>query len=125
MPGRFRQSKSNDHDLVPYTKYRPKKRLPARYGKLRAMPRFKPIELDPIINPGPNLPTELDLDDSVAFFQLFFTDDLIQHLVDCTNHQAERKRCISLSTRPWKPILQADMKTYLGKLLKLFVIKIY
>src|ERR1700722_4195863 len=92
MPRRFRQSQSNDHDLVPYTKYRLKSRLPAEYDKIRTMPSFKPIELDPIINPGPNLPTELDLDDPVAFFRLFFTNNLIQYLVDYTNHQAERER---------------------------------
>ena len=116
MPRRFRQSKSNDHDLVPYTKYRLKSRLPAQYNALRALPPFKPIELDPIINPGPDLPSELDLDDPVAFFRLFFTNNLIQYLVDCTNHQAERERCTSLSARPWKPISQADMETYLGRL---------
>jgi hypothetical protein len=67
-------------------KYRPKLRLPAEYDELRAMPLFTPIELDPITNPGPDLPAELDLDDLVAFFRLFFTNNLIQYLVDCTNH---------------------------------------
>ena len=71
------------------------------------------MELDPIANSGPNLPTELNLDDPVAFFRLFFTDHLIQHLVDCTN--ATRERRISPSARPWKPVSQADMETYLGK----------
>src|ERR1700722_1309572 len=120
MPRRFRQSQSNDHDLVPYTKYRPKSRLPAQYDTLRSMPPFKPIKLDPITHPGPDLPTELDLDDPIAFFRLFFTNDLIQYLVDHTNRQAERERCTGLSARPWKPILQADMETYLGKLIKLY-----
>ena len=121
MPRRFRQSQSNDHDLVPYTKYRPKSRLPAQYDALRAMPPFKPIELDLITNPGLNLPAELDLDDPIAFFRLFFTNNLIQHLVDCTNHQAERERerYASQLARPWKPISQADMETYLGTLIKL------
>ena len=116
MPRRFRKSKSNDQDLVPYTKYRLKSRLPDQYDELRAIPHFKPIKLDPIINPGPDLPAELDLDNPVAFFQLFFTNDLIQYLVDCTNHQAERERCTGLPARRWKPISQADMETYLGRL---------
>jgi hypothetical protein len=78
------------------------------------MPSFKPIELDPIKNPGPNLPIGIDLDDPVAFFRLFFTDEIIQLLVDCTNCQAEKSRQTERS-RPWKPITQADMETYLGK----------
>ena len=100
MPQRVRQSQPNDHDLVPHTRYRLKPRLLAQYDELRTMPSFKPIELDPIANSGPNLPTELDPDDPVAFFRLFFTDDLIQHLVDCTNCQAARERCVSPSARP-------------------------
>src|ERR1700684_4187570 len=115
MPRRFRQSQSNDHDLVPYTKYRLKSRLPAEYDKIHTMPSFKPIKLDPITNSGPNLPVELDLDDPVAFFRLFFTNHLIQYLVDCTNDQAERERRINPSTQPWKPISQAKMETYLSK----------
>jgi hypothetical protein len=86
MTRHFRQSQSTDHDLVPYTNYTPKADLPAEYDALRAVPLFKPIELDPIINSGPNLPTELDLNDPVAFFRLFFNDNLIQYLVNCTNH---------------------------------------
>jgi hypothetical protein len=92
MPRRSRQSQSNDHDLVPYTKYRPKARLPPEYDKIKVIPSFKPMELEPITNPAPNLPTDLDLDDPIALFRLFFTNEIIQSLVDCTNHQAERER---------------------------------
>ena len=123
MPRRVRQLQSNDCDLVPPTRYQPKSRLPAQYDELRTTTTtttsFKPIELDPITNSGPNLPTELDLDDPVAFFRLFFTDHVIQYIVDCTNSQAARARCVDLSARPWKPVLQAEMETYLGKLIKL------
>jgi hypothetical protein len=116
MPRRVRQSQSNDCDLVPPTRYQPKSRLPAQYDELRTTSSsFKPMELDPIINSGPNLPTELDLDDPVAFFRLFFTDHLIQHLVDCTNNQAAREERINPSPRLWKPVSQAEMETYLGK----------
>jgi Transposase IS4 len=118
MPRRFRQSQSNDHDLVPYTKYRPKSRLPSLYDQLRSTsPPFIPIKLDPITNPGPNLPADQDLDDLIAYFKLFFTDNLIQYLVDCTNHQAERERerSAGLPARSWKPISQVDMETYLGR----------
>ena len=118
MPRRFRQSQSNDHDLVPYTQYKRKSRLPSLYDQLRSTsPPFTPMKLDPITNPGPNLPKDHDLNDPIAYFRLFFTDNLIQYLVDCTNHQAERERVRStgLLARPWKPISQVDMETYLGK----------
>ena len=115
MPRRFRQSQSNDHDLVPYTKYRPKSRLPSLYDLLRSTPLFTPIKLDPITNPGPNLPIDHNIDDPIAYFRLFFTDNLIQYLVDCTNHQAEREISAGLPARPWKPISQVNMETYLGK----------
>ena len=111
-----RKKRSNDQDLVPFTRYQPKSRLPAQYDELRTMPSsFKPMELDPIANPGPNLPTELDLDDPMAFFRLFFTNHLIQHLVDYINDQAARERCINLSPMLWKPVLKAEIETYLGK----------
>jgi hypothetical protein len=71
MPRRSRQSQSNDHDLVPYTKYRLRAHLPSEYDKLKAIPSFKPPELDPIANPGPNLPIDLNLDNPVAFFDCF------------------------------------------------------
>jgi hypothetical protein len=79
--------------------------------------------LDPITNSGPNLPIDHDLDDPIAYFRLFFTNDLIQYLVDCTNQQAERERerGDEGSARPWKPILQIDMDTYLGSVLNLFL----
>jgi hypothetical protein len=81
MPRRFRQSQSNDHDLVPYTKYRPKSRLPSLYDQLRSTsPPFTPIKLDPITNTGPNLPVDHDLDNPIAYFRLFFTDNLISDL---------------------------------------------
>ena len=56
---------------------------------LRVIPFFKPIKLDLITNLGLDLPSELDLDDPIAFFRLFFTNDLIQYLVDYINRQAE------------------------------------
>ena len=55
------------------------------------MPHFELIKLDLTTNLGPDIPAELDLDGPVAFFPLFFTNDLIQYLVDYTNNQAERE----------------------------------
>src|ERR1700744_6338447 len=118
MPRRFRHSQSNDHDLVPYTRYKRKSRLPSLYDQLRSTsPPFIPIKLDPIINIGLNLPIDYNLDDPIAYFRLFFTDNLIQYLVDCINHQAERERerSAGLPARSWKPISQVDMETYLGR----------
>jgi hypothetical protein len=64
------------------------------------------------------LPTDLDLDGPVAFWMLFFTDEIIQHLMDCTNCQAERERGRERgNARPWRPIDQVDMGIYLGTLL--------
>jgi hypothetical protein len=83
------QSQSNDHDLVPYTKYRPKRRsLPPEYNEIRASPAFEPLQLDPIMNSGPNLSTNIDFDEPVAFFRLFFTDEVI-HASDDTWYRGQ------------------------------------
>jgi hypothetical protein len=92
MPRRNRQSQSNNHDLVLYTKYKPKARLPPEYNKIKTTPSFKPLQLDPIVNPGPNLPTDIDLDDPITFFRLNWTDEVLQYMVDTTNHHVESVR---------------------------------
>jgi len=73
MPRRSRKSQSNDLDLVQYMKYEPKLCLPPQYNELKAVPVFEPIEFDPIINPGPNIPIDIDINDPLAFFSLFWT----------------------------------------------------
>jgi hypothetical protein len=115
--------KSNDPDLVPNEQYRhiAVSRLPPEYEKLRTMPTYEPLKLDPIINSGPNLPRDLDIDDPVAFWRLFWTDEVLQYLATATNLHAEvvRRRGGSgatklLNSRPWTPIDQIDIEIYLG-----------
>jgi len=117
MPRRVRNTQSTDHDVVPHTKYKPKAQLPSLYNTLAPPASYQPLLLDSITNPGPNLPTDIDIDDPIAFFRLFFTDHVIQHLVECTNLQAERERerlGERPRQRPWSPVTQANMETYLG-----------
>jgi hypothetical protein len=131
--------KKKDDDLVPYTKEAPKKRtsLPPEYDAIRDLPAFEPLQLDPIINPGPKLPTDIDFDDPLAFFRLLFTDEIIQHLVDCTNchyrkpqrqtgrqterqterqRERERERQRHLSETSVL-VTKTDIETYLGSLI--------
>jgi hypothetical protein len=82
------------------------------------MPTYQPLKLDPIINLGPNLPTDIDIDDLVAFFRLFFTDEVLQYIVESTNRHVEsvRERGDSEmeNIRPWRPINQIDIEIYLS-----------
>jgi hypothetical protein len=110
------QPKSNDADYVPDEQYQPRSHLPPEFEELRIMPTFEPYRVNPIINPGPNLPTDFDIDDPMAFFRLFWTDEVLQYVVDCTNRHAksQRDREDNTDTEMWRPINQIDIEIYLG-----------
>jgi hypothetical protein len=101
MPRRIRQSKTIDDDFVQYTQYSPKSRLPEIYQSLKALPHFIPFKPGPIDGPpGPDLPLGFDIDSPGEYLRLYFTEDIIQHLVNCTNLNAERKRLKEGPSRP-------------------------
>ena len=95
MPRSSHQIQSNDIDFVQQPRYSHRKTpLPPEYEKhkgYRSIDGYEPLRLKEIDGAGPNLPLDLDLDDPLAFFQLFFTDKLFQHLQECTNAYTREK----------------------------------
>ena len=84
----MRNKASNDEDFVLLTIYlnQPaalKKKAPPQPGPL---PNFVPLHID---NNNkyrcPNLPHNVDLGNTYNIFKLFFTDELLDKLVDFTN----------------------------------------
>jgi hypothetical protein len=81
MPRQSGQSaQSNDLDFVQQPQYSHRKTpIPLEYEKYkgyRPIDGYQPLIYKEIDTAGPNLPPELNIDDPLAFFQLFFTDEL-------------------------------------------------
>ena len=120
-----RNRASNDEDFVPPTQY-PK--LPRQIKKKRPpepkpAPPFDPL---PILNKNtygtPDLPSHIDPSDPYQIFKLFWTDELLDQLVEYTNRNAElnptskekkQKNC----PRPWKPTCRLELHAYLAVLI--------
>jgi hypothetical protein len=87
-----RNRSSNDKDFVPPTQY-PK--LPKGKKKLRPpdpkpIPPFDPLPIrDYTQYRRPNIPEQIDRGDPFAIFRLFFTNKLLDRLVEHTNRNAE------------------------------------
>jgi len=116
MPRTSHQSaQSNDLDFVQQPRYSPRKTpIPSEYEKYkgyRTIDGYQPLIHKEIDGAGPNLPPDLDVDDPLAFFQLFFTDEVFQHLQKCTNAEAERRS----TSASWGERSVKDLKTYIGK----------
>jgi hypothetical protein len=88
-------AQSNDLDFVQQPRYSHRKTpLPPEFDSIkgyRAINGYHPLILYEIDSADPNLPLDLDLNDPLAFFQLFFTDKLFQHLQECTNAYTREK----------------------------------
>ena len=120
-----RNRKSNDEDFVPQTQYpnrttRTKKKPPPAPSVL---PDFNPV---PINNNNtyrrPNIPDYIDASDPYAIFKLFFTDKLLDQLVEFTNRNAELyptppEYQLKDSPRAWKLIYRKELLAYLAVLL--------
>ena|ERR1700743_3154010 len=118
MP-RARQQSSNDLDYVKQPQYTHKKTDPPPEAEAlkgyRAIDGYQPLLFQEIGNAGPDLPPDLDLDDPLAFFQLFFTDELFKHLQECTNAAAEEEHARDTGGRHWRARSLEDLKAYVGK----------
>lgn len=57
--------------------------------------------------------------DAVNFFQMFYTDEVFQHIVECTNINAELKRGADLDKHKgeWTDVILDEIKAYYGILL--------
>ncbi len=106
----------NDHDLVHPTVYRPTSfsSLPSQYSHIGSYPTFKPLKLDPIVNPGPILPSGFDSEDPEAVFRLLFDDRILDRIVRCTNLNAAAS---TQHETAWKPVTKEEILSYLGALI--------
>src|SRR6266480_4967230 len=94
MPSRpMNEGQSNNHDFVPPTQYKPihTKQQPSGFSPLKLIPRFKAMDLNHIISSGQILNT-IDSSSPEAIFTLFFTNSVIDRIVQCTNINAQKVR---------------------------------
>ena len=83
MPSRpMNKGRSNDHDFVPPTQYKPShiKQKPLGFSPLKLIPRFKAIDLNLIISSS-QVPNIINLSSLEALFTLFFTNLVINRIV--------------------------------------------
>jgi Transposase IS4 len=128
----FSAKKSNDHDYVlPEAKIRRKKGDDlSKYDPLLEIPEFHPISI-PYRAGSPNLPPELDASDPYALFRYVFNDEVINHIVFCTNKYAESdreentasrarnttaqaKEDYSFKAKSWRPVSNGEILAYIG-----------
>ena len=101
MPSRpMNEGQSNDHDFVPPTQYKPSrtKQQPSGFSPLKLIPRFKAIDLNHITSSS-QIPNTINSSSPEALFALFFTDLVIDRIIQCTNINAERMRVDPVTSR--------------------------
>ena len=79
-------------DLVQKTQYNVPQNQIAKNPcpKSQPLPKFKPLHIDDLDDHGsPNLPSNLDTHDPFKLFGLFFTNKIMDKLVEWTNTHAE------------------------------------
>ena len=120
-----RNNASNDEDFVLPTVYpnqpaASKKKAPPQPGPL---PDFVPLHINNNNKYGrPNLPHNVDPGDAYGIFKLFFTDELLDKLVDFTNRYAElhptpEDKQPKGRPRAWKPVCKLELHAYFAVLI--------
>jgi len=116
---------SNDIDFVPLTQYpipltrKAKERPPEPWP----LPAFEPLQIKDYDNHGtPNLPPYLDPHDALGIFKLFFTDEIMDKLVEWTNkyaalHPAKEEARQLHRPRLWLPTCREELYAYFGVLI--------
>jgi hypothetical protein len=130
MPSRpMNKGRSNDHDFVPPTRYKPCRTQQPRsslLSQLELIPKFKAMELENAKGSSQNLHT-IDSSNPEDLFSLFFTDLVLDRIVRCTNLNAKRAREDPVAARAkniqfhdtlnqhcWKPVTSSEILAYLG-----------
>src|SRR5277367_3431674 len=83
MPSRpMNEGRSNDHDFVPPTQYKPSraKKQPPGFSPLKLILRFEAMDLNQTTSSG-QIPNTIDSSSPEALFTLFFTDAVIDRIV--------------------------------------------
>ena len=121
--------KRKDDDLVPKDQpERPGKRAkdnqqqepPIELPEPNRLPEWDPLVIENDLERGrPRLPHNLDRTSSIALFRLFFTDQWLEVLVQCTNAnaakiQAEEANQDFRAARLWHPVDKYDIMRYLA-----------
>ena len=83
------------------------------------MPKFIPLNIDgaPSYTHGKaRIPEDVDKDDPYTLFQLFFTDEILESLVQHTNEFAELHQLKeeSKSSRKWEPTWLEELRAYIA-----------
>src|SRR5436190_20545295 len=100
MPSRpMNKGQSNDHDFVPPTQYKPSHtKKPLGFSPLKLIPKFKMMDLNRTTSSS-QVPNMINSSSPEALFALFFTGSVIDHIVQCTNVNAERIRADPIASR--------------------------
>jgi len=84
------------------------------------LPKFEPLHIDDWDDHGsPNLPSNVDTHDPFELFSLFFTDEIMDKLVEWTNEYVElyppdeEKEHL----RVWQPICKQELWAYFAVLI--------
>ncbi len=101
MPSRLmNKGQSNDHDFIPPTQYKPSyiKQKPSGFSPLKLIPRFKAIDLNHTTSSSQIL-NMINLSSPEALFTLFFTDLVINHIIQYINVNVEKIRADPVTSR--------------------------
>ena len=106
-----------DADLVQKTQYKvpPNKTAKKPPPKPWPLPEFEPLHIDDWDNHGsPNLPPNVNTHDPFKLFSLFFTDEIMDKLVEWTNEHAELYPLDEEAEhpRPWQPTCKQELYAY-------------
>ena len=122
------KGQSNDHDFVPPTQYKRSyaKQQPSGFSPLKLILSFKAMDLNHITSSS-QIPNTINSSSPEALFALFFTESIIDRIIQCTNSNAENIRTDPASSRaqnipfhdsynqaPWKPVTPSEILAYLG-----------
>jgi Transposase IS4 len=113
---------SNDIDFVQPTQYNVQPNQVAKKPPPEPweLPDFEPLHINDFDNHStPNLPPTLNRSDPFAIFSQFFTDKIVDKLVEWTNkyaelHLSDGKR---LQARRWQPTYREELWAYFGVLI--------
>ena len=109
-----------DADLVQKTQYNvpPNKTAKIPPPKPWPLPNFEPLLIDDWHDHGsPNVPFGTDIHDPFKLFSLFFTDELMDKLVEWTNKHTELYPPDEEHARAWQPTCKQELYAYLGVLI--------
>ena len=101
MPSRpMNKGHSNDHDFVPPTQYKPyhTKNRPPGFSPLKLIPKFKAMDLNRTTSFS-QIPNMVNSSSPEALFTLFFTDSVIDRIIQCINVNAESARADPVASR--------------------------